>query len=125
LGTWAAARVWPLLNRPTRWLVAGMGLAGIFSVFCSYVLVDVARLAIAAALQPSRMLVFTVLFTSLACGLAALDALTRRRRWEALAWFAVVATLPVNALVVNGGRPSSSEESRDSVIELAAWAEQN
>ena len=48
-----------------------------------YLLVDRARLAIAAALQPSRMLVFTVLFTSLLCALAAIEAVTRRRRWEA------------------------------------------
>jgi hypothetical protein len=96
-GAWAAARIWPRLNRLTRWLVAGMGLAGIVSVFCTYLLVDCAWLAIAAALQPSRMLVFTVLFTSLLCALAAMEAVTRRRRWEALGWFAVVAALPVNA----------------------------
>jgi hypothetical protein len=96
-GAWAAARIWPRLNRLTRWLVAGMGLAGIVSVFCTYLLVDCAWLAIAAALQPSRMLVFTVLFTSLLCGLAAMEAVTRRRGWEALGWFAVVAALPLNA----------------------------
>jgi hypothetical protein len=173
-GTWAAARIWPLLNRQTRWLLAGMGLAGIVSVFCSYVLVDGARWAIAAALQPSRMLVFTVLFTSFACALAALESVERRRHWEALGWFAVVTVLPLNArifdflrifepshlvpfalclvlaalltwtarskrllpiaflaaipalaLAIRGGRLSPSDESRKSVIELAAWAEQN
>jgi hypothetical protein len=173
-GTWAAARVWPLLNRQTRWLMAGLGLAGILSVFCSYILVDCARLAVAATLQPSRMLVFTALFTSLLCALAAVEAMTRRRHWEALGWFAVVAALPLNAqlfdllriserghaarfalclavailltwtarskrllpiaflatipalaMAIHGGRPPSSDESRNSVIELAAWAEQN
>ena len=177
VGTWAAARIWPRLNRPTRWLVAGMGFAGILSVFCTYLLVDCARLAIAAALQPSRMLVFTAVFTSLLCALAAVEAVIGRRRWEALGWFAVVAALPLNAqlfdflcifdrhhaaqfalclavavlltwtaraqskrrllpiaflaaisalaLAINGGRLSPSDESRNSVIELASWAEQN
>lgn len=173
-GTWAAARIWPLLNRQTRWLMAGMGLAGIVSVFCNYVLADRARLAIAVALQPSRMLVFTVLFTSFACALAAVEAVKRRLYWEAFGWFALVAALPLNArmfdflcifesghaapfalclsiaalftwtarskrllplallaaipalaVAIRAGRLSPSDESRKSVTELAAWAEQN
>jgi hypothetical protein len=98
-GIWAAARIWPLLNRQTRWLMAGMGFAGIVSVFCSYVLADRARLAIAVALQPSRMLVFTILFTSFACALAAVQAIKRRRHGEALGWFALVTALPLNARI--------------------------
>jgi hypothetical protein len=173
-GTWAAVRLWPRLNRLTRWLVTGMGLAGIVSVFCTYVLVDCARLAAAAALQPSRVLVFTALFASLACALAAMAAVTHRRHWEAFGWFAVVVSLPLNAqlfdflrvfditraarfsvclalaalltwtarskrlvpiaflatilalaIVSEGGWRSPSDESRNTVSELAAWAEQN
>jgi hypothetical protein len=173
-GTWAAARIWPLLNRQTRWLVAGMGLAGIVSVFCCYVLVDRARLAIVVALQPSRMLVFTVLFTSFACALAAVEAVKRQRYWETLGWFALVTALPLNARIfdslrifetghaaplavclsiaalltwtarskrllpiaflatipalavaIHAGRLFPPDESRKSVTELAAWAEQN
>jgi hypothetical protein len=96
-GSWAAARVWPRLNRQMRWLVPGMALAGIVSLGCSYLLVDRARLAVAAALEPSRLLVFTLLFTSFLCALAAVEAVTRQRRWEAFGWFALVAALPLNA----------------------------
>jgi len=173
-GTWAAARIWPLVNRQTRWLMAGMGLAGIVSVFCTYALSDYVRLAIAVAVQPSRILVFTVLFTAFACALAAVEAVKRRRHWEALGWFALVAALPLNARIfdflrifqaghaapfvlclaiaalltwtarskrllpiaflatipalavaIHAARLSPSDESRKSVTELAAWAEQN
>jgi hypothetical protein len=173
-GTWAAARIWPLLNRQARWLMVGMGLSGIISVFCSYVLADRARLAIAVALQPSRLLVFTILFASFACALAAVEAVKRRHHGEAFGWFALVSALPLNARIfdslrifesrhaapfalclsmaalltwtarskrlltlaflavipalavaVHAGRLSPSNESRKSVTELAAWAEQN
>ncbi len=97
LGIWAAARVWSRLNRQMRWLITGMGLAGIAAVCCSYLLVDRAHLATAAALEPSRLVVFPVLFTSFLCSLAAVQALARGRRWEAFAWFALVAALPLNA----------------------------
>ncbi|HEY3456270.1 MAG TPA: DUF6798 domain-containing protein [Bryobacteraceae bacterium] len=99
VGIWAAARVWQRLNRQMRWLVTGMGLAGIAAVYCSYLLVDRAHLATAAALEPSRLVVFTILFTSFLCSLAAVQALARARRWEAFAWFALVAALPLNARI--------------------------
>jgi len=101
LGIWAAARVWPRLNRQMRWLVTGMGLAGIAAMCCSYLLVDRAHLATAAALEPSRLVIFTVLFTSLLCALAAVQALTRSRRLEAFAWFALVVALPLNARLLD------------------------
>jgi hypothetical protein len=96
---WASARVWPRLNRQTRWLVPGMGLAGIASLCCTYLLVDRARLLVTAALQPSRILAFTLLFTSVLCSLAAIEAVTHRRRWEAFAWFALVVALPLNTRI--------------------------
>ena len=99
LGIWAAARVWPRLNRQMRWLVTGMGLAGIAAVCCSYLLVDRAHLATAAALEPSRLVVFTILFTSFLCSLAAVQALTHARRWEAFGWFTLVVALPLNARI--------------------------
>jgi hypothetical protein len=121
-GTWAAARLWPRLNRLTRWLVAGIGLAGIASVFCTYLLVDCAGLAIAAALQPSRMLVFTALFTSFLCALAAMQAATHRRRWETFGWFVLVAALPLNARLFDFLRIFQAEHAARFVLCLAVAA---
>jgi hypothetical protein len=128
-GIWAAARIWPLLNRQMRWLVMGVSAMGLASVLCSYLLLDELRLAVMARIQPSRTLVFTVALSSLLCALAGMSALFRRRRWEALGWFAFVLALPVNAQIFSLPRPgpvrvaSLPSVQEQSIAELASWAE--
>ena len=104
-GVWAATRVWWALNRETRWLLPGMGLAGIVSVALSYFLLEQSRLVVAAAMQPARTLMFPVIFTSFLCALAALQALVKSRKKEALAWFTLVVALPFDGRILDFLKP--------------------
>jgi hypothetical protein len=131
-GIWAAARIWPLLNRQMRWLVMGVSVAGILSVPCSYLLLERLRFAAMARVQPSKTLVFTVALSSLLYGLAGMSAIFRRHRWEALAWFALVFVLPFNAKILDFPRMGEgmrlahrTHSPQLSLLELANWAERN
>ena len=101
LGIWAAARIWPVLNRPMRWLTMGVGGAGLASAPLSYVLLERLRYGVIAELQPARTLVFSVALAALLCGLAGMRAILIHRRWEAFGWFAVVLAVPVNARILD------------------------
>jgi hypothetical protein len=94
LGAWAAARIWPVLNRQMRWLAAGVGMAGLAAVAFSYVLLDCLRYAVLAEWQPSRVLVLTVALAALLFGLAGLRAILIRRQWEAFGWFVLLLAIP-------------------------------
>jgi hypothetical protein len=97
LGGWAAARTWPVLNRPVRWLVLGVGGAGLLAVACSFVLLDWQGYAMLAEIQPSKTLVFTVALASLLFALTGMRAILSRRLTEAFMWFLLTLILPVNA----------------------------
>jgi hypothetical protein len=97
LGVWAAARIWPVLNRQMRWLAAGAGMAGLAAVVFSYVLLDCLRYAVIAEWQPSKAFVLTVGLAALLFGLAGMRAILIRRQWEAFGWFVLLLAMPVNA----------------------------
>jgi hypothetical protein len=94
LGAWAAARIWPVLNRQIRWLAAGVGMAGLAAVALSYVLLDCLRYAVIAEWQPSNALVLTVALVALLFGLAGMRAILIRRQWEAFGWFVLLLAIP-------------------------------
>jgi len=101
LGLWAAARMWPVLNRQMRWIAIGVGLSGVLSVLVSYVLLDRLRLAVAAQIQPAKALIFTVALSSLLAGLAGMRAVLHRRNREAFCWFALVMALPFDTQILD------------------------
>jgi hypothetical protein len=100
LGLWAAARIWPVLNRYMRWLVAGIGVAGLAGVPFSYLLLDRLRYAVVAEWQPSKVLVLTMALSALLFGLAGMRAILLRTPWEAFAWFALLFAVSADSSVL-------------------------
>ncbi|MBV9759306.1 MAG: hypothetical protein JO340_01970 [Acidobacteriaceae bacterium] len=126
-GVWATARIWPTLNIQLRWLMLALPLCGICGVPLSFVLLERIRWILAPQLQPARTLVFTVAIASLACGLAAVRAISVRRFREALLWSLVVLAPPFASSFtlqrVTG--PRTDNASNAAVSQIAAWAEDN
>ncbi len=122
LGAYAVARIWPSLNRPSRWLFVLLPSCGILSVPLSAFLLGYLRWSLMAQLQPTRTLLFTVALASAAIGMAGVRALQRRRTLEACLWFLVIAALPLS-MAAFLQRGQSAEPA--GVEEVAAWAEAN
>jgi hypothetical protein len=99
--TWATARIWPTLNRQTRWLFVLLPSLGILSVPVSYLLLEQLRWSLVPQVRPARALLFNVATASLACSVAGLRAALRNKNWEALLWFVVVFALPVRVRVLD------------------------
>ncbi len=118
---WAVARIWPRLNRQSRWLFLLPSLLGVLSIPISAVLLEQFDWWLLPRIQPARSLLFTVEFSLIACSIAGLQALRSRRRAEAAAWFVfVVAVIVITPIAA----PRSSEiHNRESITELAHWAE--
>jgi hypothetical protein len=100
-GLWATARIWPALNRQTRWFFVLLPLLGILSVPASYLLLEQMRWSLIPEVQPARELLFTVAMASLACSIAGIRASLERKKWEALLWFTVVFALPVRVRILD------------------------
>ncbi|MGI9069749.1 MAG: hypothetical protein ACR2JB_00085 [Bryobacteraceae bacterium] len=100
-GMWATARIWPALNRQTRWLFMLLPALGIISVPVSYMLLEQLRWSLIPQVRPARALLFTVAIASLACSVAGIRAALRHKSWEALLWFVLVFALPVNVRVLD------------------------
>ncbi|MDQ2711779.1 MAG: hypothetical protein M3Y24_06000 [Acidobacteriota bacterium] len=86
IGVWALARIWPGLNRQTRWMLALLPCLGVFSMPCSRVLLDASRWSATLRVQPMQTLVYTVSFTFLACATAAVQAFRAKARREMICW---------------------------------------
>ncbi len=119
---WATARLWPHFTREWRWLALAMPLGGLLSVPFSYLLLEVAKLAVVPALQPARALVFTVAFGSLLCGIAALYAIRGGRRLEAFGWLLPVFALPFRVRVLDILHVTSAAEARQFGLWMALAA---
>lgn len=100
-GLWATARIWPAMNRQTRWLFVLLPLLGIISVPASYLLLEQLRWSLIPQVQPARSLLFTVAMASLACSIAGIRAALHRRNWEALLWLMLVFALPLQVRVLD------------------------
>jgi hypothetical protein len=101
LGVWAGTRVWPVLNRSMRWLVAGVGTVGLAGVPFSYLLLDRMRYSVIAEWQPSKVLILTMALAALLFGLAGMRAILVQRAGEAFGWFALLFALPANSSVLH------------------------
>ncbi|MBV9306706.1 MAG: hypothetical protein JOZ45_11220 [Acidobacteriaceae bacterium] len=122
LGAYATARIWPTLNRPSRWLFVVLPSCGILSVPFSAFFLDYLRWSLISQLQPARTLLFTVALASVAFGLAGIQALQKRRTPEACLWFLLIAAVPLSAAVFqHEGRIPEPV----GIEEVATWAEAN
>lgn len=98
-GLWATVRIWPALNRQTRWFFVLLPLFGILSIPASFILLERLGWSLIPQLKPARELVFTVAITSIASSIAGIRAALVRRPWESWLWFLVVFALPMNTRV--------------------------
>ncbi len=89
---------------PAAWpLLAGLPLIGLLSMPLSYLLLDVERFAVMAQFQPARALLFVTALSCILAAVAGIKAAERGRRIEAVAWFALVFTLPTCILLTDIG----------------------
>jgi len=100
-GLWATARIWQMLNRQLRWILLALPLAGILSVPMSYIALERLAWYLVPQIQPAQALMFTLAFSSMACGIAGGRAALARKKWEASLWFCVVFALPLNSRILN------------------------
>lgn len=123
-GLWAIARIWPRLNRQTRWFFLLPSLLGLLSIPVSAVLIDLFGWWLLPRIQPARSLLFTVEFSLIACSIAGLQALRLRSRGEAVAWFVFVTAVIIITPMAATPRAHDIQQ-RESLSELAHWAETN
>ena len=118
---WASARIWPRLNRQTRWFFLLPSLLGVLSIPISAVLLEQFGWWLLPRIQPTRALLFTVEFSLIACSIAGIQALRLRNRAEATAWFLFLVTVVV--ITRTAAPPSLPIHHRESITDLARWAE--
>ena len=118
-GIWATARIWPRLNASMRWFFVGMPIIGIISVPAGYILLERLHLMFGAEEQPARALLMTVLFASLACGMAGFVAASRRRLLETWLWFIPVMVLPMTVRILDVARVTAWSNVRILLIAVA------
>ncbi len=100
-GLWATVRIWPALNRQTRWLFLMLPVCGILSIPISDLLLEHLRWSLIPQIQPARILLFTVAVASVACSIAGVRAALARKIWEACLWFVLVIALPIDIRVLD------------------------
>lgn len=108
---WYTSRlIRPRLSEPARWVLLGLPVAGVAGMLASAVLFDGFGWAMVPEWQPGHLLAYTLLLTSLLCGMAAWQ---NRKLWP-------IAALPVFLPLTNQFRRPAVDCSA-----LAAWAELN
>ena len=115
---WATTRVWPALNRQTKWMFTVLPLFGILSLPFSGLLVEHYHWAAALRAQPMEALIYTAALAWLACGIAAVRALMQRGKGEALAW-AILCLI----MLAPGISRLRAKKTDPAIAELASWAE--
>jgi len=103
---WAIARIWPILNRQTRWFLLVLPAAGILSVGLSYAGIELMRNMAFAQIQPAQNLLFTVAVASISCSIAAIRAARAQMLWEAMLWLIVVFAIAINSSIFDFLRPT-------------------
>ncbi len=122
-GVLAGARVWPFLNRQSRWMGAILVFGGLLSLPLSGILLEVCRWSLIPQLQPARALLFTVALSLAAAAIAAMRDASSGKRIEMAGWIVFVLAVAVGTQVRHRLRLESV--SRSSVRELASWARDN
>lgn len=114
-GVWAVARIWPTLNRTLRWILLALPLVGVISLPVSYIALERLHWQLIPQIQPAQALMFTVAFSSVACGIAGAQAASQRKIPEASLWFVIVFGIVVNSRILNLLRLSNTAN----LLELA------
>ena len=122
LSAYGTTRIWPLLNRQSRWLLVLLPCCGILSLPLSAFLLRYLRWSLIAQLQPARTLLFTVALALAVFGVAGCKALREHKTWEACLWFLLLAAMPLATALYRHGKQSAEPSG---IAEVAAWAEAN
>jgi hypothetical protein len=118
-GVMASTRIWPTLNRQSRWIGSVLLFGGLLSLPVSGILLEVYRWSLIPQVQPARALLFTVALSLAAAAIAAAVAASRTRWIELAGW-------SVFALAISVGTQARKQEIvLPSVGELASWAKEN
>lgn len=120
-GLAAITRVWPRLNRASRWIFLLGPLLGVLSLAFSALLIAEFQWWLFPQLQPARWLLYTAEFSMAAAAIAGTQAIHLRRKGEASAWFLFVLVL---IIVPRAVAPRvESIPNRAATADLARWAE--
>ena len=122
-GVLAGARIWPSLNKQSRWMGAILVFGGLLSLPLSGILLEVCRWSLIPQLQPARALVFTVALSLAAVTIAATRAFSAVRWMEAAAWFTFALVISVGTQVRSF--TASDTAAQSSVRGLGSWAKEN
>lgn len=100
---WLAGLVafWRIRPRRGRAFALGLPLIGVLSLPVSYLLLDRIRWGFIPQFQPARALLFVTLFAIILSAAAGVRAAEARRFSEAVAWFALVFAIPLQARIVS------------------------
>jgi hypothetical protein len=99
-GMWAVARIWPVLNRQARLFFLALPACGVLGILVSYVLLDRWLWSFVPHVQPTRWLLFTICFSSVACWIAGIRAAQNQKFWESTLWFIIPACVNLHAEVL-------------------------
>ncbi|MFL6450250.1 MAG: hypothetical protein ACJ746_21610 [Bryobacteraceae bacterium] len=122
-GVIASARIWPSLNRQSRWMGALLLFGGLLSLPLSGILLEVYRWSLVPQFQPARALLFTVALSLAAAPMAASRAAQMGKRFEAAAWCAFALAISVGTQFRTAAHPDPV--ARPAVAELASWAKES
>jgi hypothetical protein len=95
------AAFWRVQPRCGRAFALGVPLIGMLSLPASYFLLDRMRWGLIPQFQPARALLFVTLFAIILSAAAGIRAAEARRAPEALAWFALVFAIPLQARILS------------------------
>jgi len=118
-GVFAGRRIWPSLNGQAKWMGSILVCGGLLTLPVSGLLLEAYRWSLIPQFQPARGLLFTVALCLGAAAIAAMRAISTRRRIEAAAWCAFALAICV------GTQARSRDASTPSIRELASWAREN
>lgn len=95
------AAFWRVQPRSGRAFLIALPLIGMLSLPVSYVLLDCLRWGLIPQFQPARAILFVTLFTVVLGAAAGIKAAQTRSFPEAVAWFALVFAIPLQARPTN------------------------
>ncbi len=118
LGIWALVRIWSGLNRPTRWLLAGLPALSLLTMPVSLLLLECLHWPAVLRAQPMQALIYTVLLSWMVFALAALRAWRKQEKREAAGWGALCLLI-----LVPGIQKFAPPRPDPALLQLASWAD--
>ncbi len=96
----AYVRIRRQIPRDLGLFLLGMPALGLASMPLSWLLLERCRWALIPQVQPLRALLFVTLSMQVLTALAGVEAINRRRPWEAFGWFALAYLPPLHAAMI-------------------------